>query len=132
MQTVALIHHEDAAWGVSFPDFPGCVSAGESLDAALRGANEALALHIEGMIAEKHPVPEARTLDALRADPAFVDDFVGADAVALVPVDLPGRVVKVTITIEDRLLTRLDAAARREGGTRSGYIAAAVRERLAG
>lgn len=46
--------------------------------------------------------------------------------------DPPGKAVRVNITLEERLLERLDAAAKREGGTRSGYIAAAVRSRLAG
>ncbi|MGB8365566.1 MAG: type II toxin-antitoxin system HicB family antitoxin [Rhizomicrobium sp.] len=29
---IALIHEEDGAYGISFPDFPGCVSGGNSLD----------------------------------------------------------------------------------------------------
>ena len=34
---------EDSDFGVSFPDFPGCVSAGESVEEAVLGAQEALA-----------------------------------------------------------------------------------------
>ncbi|MFY9875652.1 MAG: type II toxin-antitoxin system HicB family antitoxin, partial [Rhodomicrobium sp.] len=32
----------ESDFGVSFPDFPGCVSAGETLEDALIGAQEAL------------------------------------------------------------------------------------------
>ncbi|SMC92148.1 type II toxin-antitoxin system HicB family antitoxin [Rhizobium sp. RU36D] len=50
----------------------------------------------------------------------------------LLPVDRPGRSVKVTITMEEHLLQRLNTAAERQGYTRSGFIADAVRRKLAG
>lgn len=44
----AIIHKdEDSGYGVSFPDVPGCFSAGETLDEALQMGAEALALHFE-------------------------------------------------------------------------------------
>ena len=56
---IALIH-KDAGTddGVSFPDFPGCVSAGTTLDEARELAVEALALHVDGMIEDGEAVPE--------------------------------------------------------------------------
>jgi hypothetical protein len=45
--------------------------------------------------------------------------------------EIPGRAVRVSITMDEGLLARLDKAAGAEGETRSGYIAQAVRERLA-
>ena len=33
----------DSDFGVAFPNFPGCVSAGSTLDDAVLGAHEALA-----------------------------------------------------------------------------------------
>jgi len=48
---IALVHKEgDSDFGVSFPDFPGCVTAGATLDEAARMAREALELHIEGLL----------------------------------------------------------------------------------
>jgi hypothetical protein len=44
---------------VSFPDFPGVVTAGKSLDDARAMAEEALAFHIEGMLADGEVVPES-------------------------------------------------------------------------
>ncbi|MBM3536374.1 MAG: hypothetical protein FJX55_00890 [Alphaproteobacteria bacterium] len=47
---IALIHKERKNdFGVSFPDFPGCVTAGSTLQEAADMAAEALELHIEGM-----------------------------------------------------------------------------------
>ena len=45
-QYIALIHKDtDSDYGVSFPDVPGCVTAGLDLDDARSMAEEALALH---------------------------------------------------------------------------------------
>jgi predicted RNase H-like HicB family nuclease len=51
--------HKDAGsdFGVSFPDFPGCVSAGSTLEEARAMAAEALALHIEGLRADGETIP---------------------------------------------------------------------------
>ncbi|MGL3606093.1 type II toxin-antitoxin system HicB family antitoxin [Rhizobium sp. G187] len=132
MQIVALIHKDNESYGISFPDLPGCISASSSLDALLLDGKEALDLHVEMMVQDGEPLPEFRSLDTLRADPEFAEDFAGADLVTLMPVDIPGRAVKVTITMEEHLLMRLNKAAERQGYTRSGFIAEAVRRKLAG
>ncbi len=51
----------DSDFGVSFPDFPGCVSAGESVEeeAVLR-AREALAGHVALMLADGDTMPAPR------------------------------------------------------------------------
>ena len=50
MEYIAYLHKDSKSdFGVSFPDFPGCVSAGKTLEEARRMAEEALALHIEGL-----------------------------------------------------------------------------------
>jgi predicted RNase H-like HicB family nuclease len=46
---IALLRKENGSdYGVEFPDFPGCVSAGRTLEEARRAAHEALELHLEG------------------------------------------------------------------------------------
>lgn len=69
-------------------------------------------------------------MDELRRDPEFRADAVGA-ILALIPYAPPSRAVRINITIEESLLTRADRVAQAEGETRSGFIAAAVRQRLA-
>ena len=78
----------DHAVGVWFPDLPGCTSAGDDIDEALRNAPEALELYAESIEADGKPLPRARTLTELKADPEIADD-IKSYMVALV--ELPAR-----------------------------------------
>ena len=92
---IAIIHKDaDSDYGVSFPDFPGCVTAGETLIEARAMARDALALHIRGMAEEGLPIPGPSTLDMAARDPDF------ADGVAVL-VDGPqqGQAARVNITL---------------------------------
>lgn len=83
---IALIHKEaDSCYGVSVPDVPGVIAAGDSIDEARQHAAEALEFAAEDWRGYTgRAFPEPRTIDDLRADPAFQDD--SADAViAAVP-----------------------------------------------
>ena len=65
---VALIHKERSSdFGVSFPDFPGCVTAGATVDEARLEAEEALALHIGGMIEDGEAIPVPSSLAEVMA-----------------------------------------------------------------
>jgi predicted RNase H-like HicB family nuclease len=127
--TYALIHDEDGAYGISFPDFPGCVSGGGSLDEALARGAETLMFHIEGMVADSDPLPVPRSLEQLRSDPMFLADSEGA-VVAVVPVELPGKAVRVNVSMDEHLLDAIDRAARARGQTRSAFLAEAARARI--
>ncbi len=83
MHYIAYLHKtRKSDYGVSFPDFPGCITAGRTLEEARRMATEALALHIEGLLDDGEALPEPSVLDSLVRDPAL------EDAVAfLVPLD---------------------------------------------
>jgi len=55
----AVIHKEkNSDYGVSFPDFPGCVTAGSTLEEVKNMASEALEFHIEGMTEDGELIPE--------------------------------------------------------------------------
>lgn len=126
----ALISKEPGTdFGVVFPDLPGCVSGGPTVQEAAEHAAEALALHVEGMLDEGEQVPPPSAPDASLPD--WLADVPG-DTVAtvLVPVEMPGRVARLNITLDEGLLSRLDSAAAGEGMSRSGFIAQAVRDRL--
>lgn len=69
MRYVAFVHKDkDSSYGVSFPDFPGCVSAGNTVDEAVANAVEALAFHVQGLEADGDPVPKPRSIEAFRND----------------------------------------------------------------
>jgi len=116
-------------WDVVFPDLPGCVSQGDSVEDAMRNATEALALHIEGMVAEGLTLPAPSSLTAPLPDWLRESAMVG-EVQALLQVEVPGRSTRINITMDVGLVDRLDAAARQDGTTRSGYLAQAVREKL--
>jgi predicted RNase H-like HicB family nuclease len=121
---IALIHKDAKSdFGVSFPDFPGCITAGKTLDEARTMAAEALALHVEGLIEDGAPLPEPSSLTTVMADAA------NRDAVAIL-VDVPaefGRAVRVNVTLPDHLLATIDKVAEESSQSRSAFLAAAAR-----
>ncbi len=129
MQVVALIDEEDGRFGVSFPDFPGCVTVASTLDEAVAKAEQVLAFHAEGL-AEDGPLPVPRTLAELRKDAEFRSDAKGS-LLALIPYAPPSKALRINVTIEESLLNRIDNAAAAAGETRSGFLALAARKRLA-
>jgi predicted RNase H-like HicB family nuclease len=85
---IALIHEEDGAFGVSFPDFPGCVSVGSSPEEALTKGGQVLALHVAGMAEDGESIPHLRSAREMRTDPKLADWFENA-TIAVISVDLP-------------------------------------------
>ena len=128
---VALVHEANGDFGISFPDFPGAVSGGATVEEALARGAETLAFHVEGMVADGEALPHLRSLSELRADPDFQED--AADALIVgVPFDPPGRAVRVNISLDEHLMERIDRAARAAGQSRSAFLAEAARARLRG
>jgi predicted RNase H-like HicB family nuclease len=119
MDYIAYLHKERKSdFGVSFPDFPGCMTAGKTLDEARLMAAEALAMHIAGMAGDGEAIPEPSTIDALAEDP----DWRGAVAV-LVQVDVPaGKTVRINITARESQIEAIDRMADEAGMTRSAYL----------
>lgn len=124
---IALIHKEaDSDFGVSFPDLPGCVTAGRDLAEARALAEEALALHLEGMAEEGETTPEPSGLDAIMADEANREGVA-----VLVPAPKAStKAVRVNITLPEDLLAAIDAYAERRGFNRSGFLAKAARDAM--
>ena len=120
---IGLIRKDtDSDFGVDFPDFPGCISAGTTLDEARRMAQEALELHVGGMIEDGEALPVGSSLETIMADPE------NADAVAFVVTvpDAADRTVRVNITLPERLLRHIDERAK----NRSAFLARAAEKAL--
>jgi predicted RNase H-like HicB family nuclease len=126
---IAVIHEEKGVYGISFPDFPGCISTGRSIDETMFKGGQALALHVAGMVEDGEALPILRSVAQLRADPEFSEDFEGA-TIAAVEVELPRRTVRVNISIDEGLLERVDRAAEAAGQTRSAYLLEAAKRRI--
>jgi predicted RNase H-like HicB family nuclease len=115
---IAYLHKDkNSDYGVSFPDFPGCITAGSTLEEARRMAAEALAFHIQGMREDGEKIPPPSTLDDLRGDPAMK----GAVAF-LTEVSEPRKTVRINITARESQIAEIDRRARGAGLTRSSYV----------
>jgi predicted RNase H-like HicB family nuclease len=74
---IALVHKDKGtSYGVSFPDVPGCISAGDTFEEAIENASQALAGHLAIMEADGDPIPHARSLEELKQDAEFVDGSI--------------------------------------------------------
>ena len=109
------------AFGVVIPDLPGCFSAGDTLDEAVAGAEEAAAACIYTALDAGEAIPAPTSLDAMRRNPAYAGWAFGV--ITIDPALLDDTTERVNITLPRRVLKRLDAQARAAGESRSGYIA---------
>lgn len=117
---IAIVHKEAKTdFGVSFPDFPGCITAGQSVDEVKDLAQEALALHIQGMIEDGVQLPTPSKLEDIMADTDYAD--AAAYLVVAVP-DAKPRTVRVNITVPEMTLKQIDAAAKKRGMSRSSFL----------
>jgi predicted RNase H-like HicB family nuclease/uncharacterized protein (DUF1778 family) len=129
MDYIAYLHKDRASdFGVSFPDFPGCITAGRTLEEAHRMAAEALRFHIAGIVEDGDEIPEPSTLDALAEDPAM------KDAVAFLVHVEPQmeRTVRINITAREKQVEEIDRLANRAGLTRSAYMVQSALNRSPG
>lgn len=126
---IGLIHKEAGSdFGVSFPDFPGAITAGTTLDDARAMAEEALALHIEGLTEDGEVLPEPSTLEEVMSDP---DNRTGVAILVSVKTEQP-KSVRVNVTLPEDVLEQIDRYAESHGFTRSGLLAQAARKLIAG
>ncbi len=109
------------AFGVVVPDLPGCFSAGDTLDEAMAGAEEAAAAWIDATLDAGNPIPPPSSLDTIRQNPEFAGWTFGV--ITVDPALLDDTIERVNITLPRRVLKRLDALAQAAGESRSGYIA---------
>ena len=124
MHYVAVIDKDPgSAYGIQFPEVPGCYSAADSFDDIVPNAIEALSLFFE----DGEPVPP-RGIEAVREQ---VAETISEGAVLMmIPyVQDRKRVVRVNLSLEKGFLDTLDEAARMRGMTRSAFVQkAATRE----
>ena len=126
----AIVVHKDegSIYGVTVPDLPGCFSGGDTLDDAFLAVQEAILLHLEGMLADGEPLPQTKPIQAHTANEDYRDGIWG-----FVDVDLagiPDKAVRVNITVPSRMLATIDKWANQEGETRSGFLAKVALEHI--
>lgn len=118
---MAILHFEGKSGiGVTFPDFPGCVTQADTVDEVLSMAQEALLLHIEGMIEDGEDMPPATEISEIM--------LKNRDKVAFVLVSVPDpqqrERINLSVTAGD--LAKIDQAASRAGMNRSSFMVKAA------
>lgn len=117
----------EGTYGVTFPDFPGCATVGDSLEEAKAQAAEALALHIEGMREDGEGIPDPMSLDEAKEH----EFAVRAQAFLLVEApSLEEPMVRVNITAPKAALERIDRYAAGLGMTRSALLIQSARQAM--
>jgi len=112
---------ESTAFGIVVPDLLGCFSAGDSLEEAMTGVEEAAVAWLDATLDSGGAIPAPSDLDDVRRNPEFSGWTFGV--ISVDPAVLDDAVERVNITLPHRVLERLDAQARAAGKSRSGYIA---------
>lgn len=130
MKFPVVLHKDtDSDFGVTVPDVPGCFSAGATVSQALENAQEALALHFEGLVADGAKLPQAQEIDVHLVNP----DYAGG-VWAVVDFDVTpylGKSVRFNASLPENLLHRIDERVQKDRryASRSGFLAtAALRE----
>jgi predicted RNase H-like HicB family nuclease len=75
MKYVALVDGKAGAFGVSFPDAPGCTAMGKTMDAAIANAAIALAEWVGYSSANRLDVPCVRSIYELQQDADVVEQL---------------------------------------------------------
>ncbi|QWA09931.1 type II toxin-antitoxin system HicB family antitoxin [Sodalis ligni] len=108
--------------GVRVPDIPGCFSGGNDFNDAIESVREAIEAHIELLLEDGEPVPQATSIDNYLADLEYEGVIW-----AVVDVDLTrlmGKSEKINVTLPSLLIRRIDqfVANHPEYGSRSGFL----------
>lgn len=121
-------------YNVSFPDLPGCITFGHGINDAMTQAMDVLTAYLEVEMERGEEIPEASDMETAKAKaeaedikldipphPGTIYLLVGADP-------KPEPFVRLNISMQPRLVARIDRYAKECGMTRSGLLAAAARE----
>ena len=123
-----IVIHKDpeSSYGVTVPDLPGCFSAGDSMEEAVKNAVEAIECHVEGILMDNEDLPIAKGMEKYVSQPSYQ-----GGTWALVEVDLSklgGKIQRVNITMPERILGKIDSFANNSHQTRSKLLTNAALE----
>lgn len=112
---------ENPGFSAFFPDFPGCVGAGDTIEETIRNAKDALSGHIDLMVEDGDAIPTPSTLDEIR-----LDDDIQVELVVMIEAMTPGRKQRYNVTLDSGVVEAIDRVSK----NRSGFLEQAAREKL--
>jgi len=123
---IAVIHKDKSSdYGVMFPDFPGCISAGSTIEEAYEMAVEALQFHIDALIEDKEEIPSPMTLDKAKKK------YKNTEVLLLIPARIPSKVTRINITVDEKFLRKLDKFLETHHENRSSFFVDAAKRVMA-
>ena len=129
---VGLLDGGESAYGIVFPDLPGCTAGGATIEETMTAAIEAVGDWILDARDDGEPIPQARDMFAIKRDERVAEALRnGAAALVVVPVVIDsGRPAKANLSLDSGLLHAIDEAAKASGLTRSSFLSTAAREKI--
>ena len=128
---IALIDGNAGAYGVVFPDLPGCAAMGRTMSDALDNAARALRDWVEVTEEAQGKIPRPRILEVLRRDPEVKAALGSGAGLATIPlVRESGKSVKANLSIDSGVLAAMDEEAKRRNLTRSAFVEVLARTML--
>ena len=67
MQYAMIIEKGEKNYSAYFPDLPGCIATGKTLEELKQAMREALELHLRGMREDGLPIPEPSLVEYVEA-----------------------------------------------------------------
>lgn len=125
----AIVHKDEgSAYGLTFPDLPGCHAAADNWDDIPAAAAEALDLWFED---QDDVLPSS--IDAIRGREDVAQEIAAGASLITVPyISADGALERINVSIERGLLRSIDSTAKARGMTRSAFLAAAARHEITG
>ena len=111
----ALIDVKKGAYGVAFPDLPGIVAMGKTVDEAMINAEEALRDYAIEAVKDGEEIAQPSDLER-------VETPAGQTLVSVPLIRLSGRRVRTHMTLDEGVAAFIDSEARRRGMTRTAYV----------
>lgn len=111
----ALIDGESGAYGITFPDLPGIVAMGVSMNEAMINAEEALRDY--ALEAERDGVDVAppSAIESVKPE-------AGSALVSIPMIRLSGRRVRANLALDEGVADFINSEARRRRMTRTAYV----------
>ena len=107
-------------YNILFYDFPGCVSAGKTLEETIKNGKIALQMHIEGMIEDNEKIPKPSTLEKIiKEDEAEIRILIEVNVITK-------NKKRIDITLDENLINMMDVVSN----NRSELISLATRENI--
>jgi predicted RNase H-like HicB family nuclease len=124
---LAVVEKEpESAFGIIFPDVPGCISASDSEELVMQNAVEALRLW-----AEDQTMPPPSPYEEVVRQPEIAEILQCGGYLISVPlIENDTAIVRANVTFERGVLRAIDDAAKQRGITRSAFLASAARKEI--